>query len=46
VLPRLRDPDAAFPTVGEFIWGGDRRVPRGPLPAMDPLGAWRKKPGT
>jgi L-ascorbate metabolism protein UlaG (beta-lactamase superfamily) len=46
VIPGLRDPNAAMPTIGEFICGGERRVPRGPLPSMNPLEAWAKPPGS
>jgi L-ascorbate metabolism protein UlaG (beta-lactamase superfamily) len=42
ILPGLRDPNAAMPTLGEFICGGERRVPRGPLPSMSPLEAWTR----
>ena len=31
---------------GNPLCGGDRRVPRGPLPSMDPTAAWSKGPGT
>ncbi len=43
VLPRLLRTDVAMPTVREFLFGGDRRVPKGPLPAVDPREAWTKK---
>jgi L-ascorbate metabolism protein UlaG (beta-lactamase superfamily) len=45
-LPGLRDPDAAFPTITEFLFGGERRVPRAPLPSMNPTHSWSRKPGT
>ena len=32
----LRDPNASMPTLSEFLCGGDRRVPRGPLPSDTP----------
>ena len=35
-----------MPTVREFLFGGDRRVPKGPLPSVDPLFGWKKKPRT
>ena len=35
-----------MPTVREFLFGGDRRVPKGPLPSVDPLVGWKKKPRT
>jgi L-ascorbate metabolism protein UlaG (beta-lactamase superfamily) len=44
VLPRLLSPDAKMPTAREFLFGGDRRVPAAPLPAMDPRRAWVRKP--
>ena len=46
VLPQLLRADVAMPTVREFLFGGDRRIPKGPLPSMDPTAAWRKKPRT
>ena len=44
VIPGLRDPNASMPTLGEFLCGGDRRTPRGPLPSMNPLEAWGRPP--
>jgi len=44
ILPGLRDPAAAMPSIPEFIWGGERRVPQGPLPAMNPLQTWTRRP--
>jgi L-ascorbate metabolism protein UlaG (beta-lactamase superfamily) len=46
ILPRLLQSDVPMPTLSEFLFGGDRRVPRGPLPSMDPASGWRKKPRT
>jgi len=43
VLPRLLRTDVAMPTVREFLFGGERRVPKGPLPAVDPRDGWTKK---
>lgn len=40
----LRDPNASMPTVREFLFTGERRVPRGPLPALDPRDAWTRPP--
>ena len=40
----LRDPSAAMPTLTEFLCGGERRVPQGPLPALDPRAVWSKAP--
>jgi L-ascorbate metabolism protein UlaG (beta-lactamase superfamily) len=46
ILPRLLDSPVPMPTVSEFLFGGDRRVPKAPLPALDPRDAWAKKPRT
>jgi L-ascorbate metabolism protein UlaG (beta-lactamase superfamily) len=46
VLPRLRDASVASPTLGDFLCGGERRVPDQPLPAMDPRATWRKAPAS
>jgi len=46
ILPGLRDPNASMPTIGEFLCGGERRVPRGPLPSMNPLEGWAKTPAS
>ena len=46
IIPGLRDPNAAMPTFGEFLYGGERRVPRGPLPSMNPLEAWYRRPSS
>lgn len=29
-----------LPTLGEFFFGGQRRVPKGPLPRLDPRPSW------
>ncbi len=42
----LRDPHASMPSLSDFLCGGERRVPRGPLPSTDPLEAWRKRPSS
>ena len=45
MLPNLRDPSVPIPSLKDFIYGGgERRVPRGPLPSTSPLNAWAKKP--
>ena len=44
VAPGLRDPNASMPTIGEFLCGGERRVPTGPLPSLDPREAWAHPP--
>lgn len=45
-LPGLRDPAVASPTLSEFLCGGTRRTPRGPLPSLDPCDTWLKGPDT
>jgi len=42
VLPGLRDPSAPRPTLSEFLCGGGRRVPQGPLPCVDPRDTWSR----
>jgi len=44
ILPNLRDPTVPMPSIKDFICGGARRVPQGPLPSLNPLEAWSKKP--
>lgn len=44
VIAGLRDPNASMPSISDFIWGGERRVPTRPLPAADPLGIWKRAP--
>jgi L-ascorbate metabolism protein UlaG (beta-lactamase superfamily) len=46
ILPGLRDPNASMPTIGEFLCGGERRVPRGPLPSVDPIHGWSRAPAS
>ncbi len=46
ILPGLRDSQAQMPTLREFLCGGERRVPPGPLPSLSPLEAWRRPPGS
>ncbi len=46
MAPGLRDPTVPMPTISEFLCGGGRRVPRGPLPSLSPLEAWTKPPGS
>jgi L-ascorbate metabolism protein UlaG (beta-lactamase superfamily) len=46
VQPGLRDPNAPRPTLSEFLCGGTRRVPTGPLPSVNPLQAWSKPADT
>jgi L-ascorbate metabolism protein UlaG (beta-lactamase superfamily) len=44
VLPDLRDPAVPMPSIREFMFGGERRVPSGPLPSHSPLETWVRKP--
>ncbi len=46
ILPGLRDPNVSMPSLKDFLCGGGRRVPRGPLPSVDPLEAWSKPPSS
>jgi L-ascorbate metabolism protein UlaG (beta-lactamase superfamily) len=44
ILPGLRDPQAPMPTWGDFLCAQERGVPERPLPSMNPLQAWQRKP--
>lgn len=44
ILPGLRSSTIPPPSLGDFLCGGERRVPRGPLPSLDPLDIWRRAP--
>ena len=46
ILPGLRDPDEPMPYLLHFIFGGERRAPQGPLPALNPLDTWRRPAGS
>ncbi len=46
IIPGLRDPSASMPSLSEFLCGGERRVPAGPLPSISPLDAWARPPGS
>ena len=46
VMPGLRDPNVSMPTLHDFLCGGERRVPLGPLPSMSPLEAWARPPAS
>jgi len=46
ILAGLRDLAAARPTLSDFLCGGARRVPRGPLPSFDPRERWARAPGS
>ena len=44
IRPGLRDPAAKFPSLTDFLCGGERRVPTAPLPSQDPREAWQRQP--
>jgi L-ascorbate metabolism protein UlaG (beta-lactamase superfamily) len=44
ILPGLRDPAVRSPSLGEFLCGGERRVPEQELPSVDPRSAWARAP--
>jgi L-ascorbate metabolism protein UlaG (beta-lactamase superfamily) len=46
IMAGLRDPNVPMPSLGDFLCGGERRVPRGPLPAMNPLETWTRASAT
>ena len=46
IPPGLRDLSAPRPTLSEFLCGSPRRVPRAPLPSLDPREAWLKPADT
>ena len=46
ILPGLRDLAAPRPTLSDFLCGGARRVPSGPLPSLDPRERWMHPPGS
>ena len=46
IAPGLRDPNATMPSLSDFLCGGERRVPRGPLPSTNPLDTWQKPPSS
>jgi L-ascorbate metabolism protein UlaG (beta-lactamase superfamily) len=37
---------APMPSMKDFLCGGERRVPRAPLPSVDPRDTWRQPPDT
>ena len=46
IISGLRDPNVPMPTLKEFLCGGERRVPRGPLPSQNPLEGWVRPPAS
>jgi L-ascorbate metabolism protein UlaG (beta-lactamase superfamily) len=44
ILPGLRDPSVPMPTWTEFLCADKRRTPARPLPSVNPLETWRRKP--
>jgi L-ascorbate metabolism protein UlaG (beta-lactamase superfamily) len=46
VIPALRDPAVAFPSMREFMRTGPPRFPDAPLPTFDPREAWAKPPAS
>ncbi|MEP7063889.1 MAG: hypothetical protein ABI881_15990 [Betaproteobacteria bacterium] len=42
----LRDRALSAPALTDFLFRGERRVPRAPLPSMDPSSTWRKAPSS
>jgi L-ascorbate metabolism protein UlaG (beta-lactamase superfamily) len=45
VAPGLKK-GTAGPTISEFLCGGQRRTPPGPLPSVNPLADWLRPPDT
>src|SRR5512143_668655 len=45
-IPGLRDPATPMPSITDFLYGGQRRVPRGPLPSLHPIDAWTRPPAS
>lgn len=43
IMAGLRDPNVSMPSIREFICGGERRVPQGPLPSANPLELWTRR---
>ena len=46
ILPGLRDPDAAMPTWSDFLCPSGRGIPSRPLPALNPLETWGRRPNS
>lgn len=45
ITPGLRD-STERPSLGDFLFADGRRTPAGPLPAANPLDAWRRPAGS
>jgi L-ascorbate metabolism protein UlaG (beta-lactamase superfamily) len=45
-IPGLRDPTTPMPSITDFLYGGLRRVPRGPLPSLQPIDVWTRPPAS
>jgi L-ascorbate metabolism protein UlaG (beta-lactamase superfamily) len=46
IQPGLRDPNAPMPSLSDFLCGRERGNPTRPLPASNPIDAWRRMPDT
>ena len=46
IMPGLRDPNVPMPSLSDFLCGGERRVPIGPLPSISPVDAWTRTPSS
>lgn len=46
IAPGLRDTTGSRPTLGDFLCGGERRVPRGELPIVAPAEVWSRPPAS
>lgn len=44
ILRGLRDPNAPMPTLSDFLCGRERGTPARPLPSLNPLEVWRRRP--
>ncbi len=44
IMPGLRDTTGPRPSLRDFLCPGERRIPLGPLPSMDPRQAWLSAP--
>jgi L-ascorbate metabolism protein UlaG (beta-lactamase superfamily) len=44
IPPGLRDRSVPSPSLTDFLCGGERRTPNGPLPSTSPLDAWKTPP--